>query len=420
MDIQENAQAAAEPAPFQPDLYDYAFENDPIPVLTRLRTEDPVHWSRHGFWFLTRYRDVSAVLKDPARFSSAAAGWGTSNPLARKDGAQSGAEKSLSRSFATSFNQMDPPDHTRIRSLVQRAFSRRSVEERQARIAGVIGELVDTLDRRESFDLVEDFAFHIPIIVASEIIGIPSVDRERFRQAFERTAVLMAPKQSEESWAQGLEAGRWIGRYVRSLIAERRSAPTGDLISALIEAEEEGSRLTEEEMSSAISTIYTAAGTTTERLISSGLLLLLTHPEQWDALKADRSLIDPAMEEMLRFHHPLQSTSTNRRCTADAEIGGKRIRAGDTVRVGLGAANRDPEVFADPDRFDIRRTMPAPILSFGSGPHFCIGAALVRFETRLALEAAADRWPDMKLLTAKPVKDPKRPDRYKEIRVAPR
>jgi pimeloyl-[acyl-carrier protein] synthase len=284
----------------------------------------------------------------------------------------------------------------------------------------VIRELVDALDQRESFDLVEDFAFHIPIIVASEIIGIPSTDREQFRRAFERTAVLMAPKQSEESWAQGLEAGRWIGRYIRSLITERREAPTGDLISALIEAEEEGSRLTEAELSSAISTIYTAAGTTTERLISSGIMLLLTHPDQWEAVKADHKLIDPALEEMLRFHHPLQSTSTNRRCTVDTEIGGKTIRAGDTVRVGLGAANRDPDVFTNPDRFDIHRKMPAPLLSFGAGPHFCIGAALVRFETRLAFEAVVDRWPGMRLLTENPVKDPKRPDRYKELRVAPR
>jgi len=415
------SQAAGEAGPFQPDLYDYAFENDPLPLLNRLRTEDPVHWSQHGFWFLTRYHDVAAVLKDPARFSSAAAGWGANNPLARKDSeGGSGAEKNLSRSFATSFNQMDPPDHTRIRALVQRAFSRRSVEERQGRIEGVIRELINALDKRESFDLVEDFAFHIPIIVASEIIGIPSSDREQFRQAFERTAVLMAPKQSEESWAQGLEAGRWIGRYIRSLIAERRGAPTGDLISALIEAEEDGNRLTEAELSSAISTIYTAAGTTTERLISSGIMLLLTHPDQWEAVKTDRKLIDPALEEMLRFHHPFQSTSTNRRCTVDTEIGGKIIRAGDTVRVGLGAANRDPEVFPDPDRFDIHRKMPAPLLSFGAGPHFCIGAALVRFETRLAIEAALNHWPGMKLLTEHPMKDPKRPDRYKELRVAPR
>jgi cytochrome P450 len=130
---------------------------------------------------------------------------------------------------------------------------------------------------------------------------------------------------------------------------------------------------------------------------------------------AEHALVGPAIEEILRFHHPTQSTSTNRRCTVDVEMGGKTLRAGDTVRVGLGAANRDPAVFADPDRFDIRRKAAVPALSFGAGPHFCIGAALARFEARLAIEAMADRWPALRLVTTAPVKDPRRHDRYREI-----
>jgi cytochrome P450 len=171
-------------------------------------------------------------------------------------------------------------------------------------------------------------------------------------------------------------------------------------------------------MTSAITTIYTAAGTTTERMISSGLFILLSHAEQWRALKADRSLIPSAVDEILRFHHPTQSTSTNRRCTVDVEMRGKTLRAGDTVRVGLGAANRDPNVFDNPDAFDIRRKMSAAILSFGTGPHFCIGAALARFEGLLAIEAIAERMPDIRLITTKPVKDPRRADRYQEILVS--
>lgn len=404
---------------FHPDLHAYDFENDPLPTLNRLRAEDPVHWSRHGFWFLTRYDHVSAVLKDPRRFSSAAAGWGDSNPLAREgsNAAQSKSEQNLSRSLAHSFNQMDAPDHTRIRALVQSAFSRRAVEERRARIVEVIGGLLDAAIAKGTFDLVEDFAFHIPIIIASEIIGIPPADRDRFREAFASAAALMAPKRSEESWAKALAAGKWIGGYLREAVAARRTAPKDDLISALVEAESEGSRLSEPELMSALSTIYTAAGTTTERLISSGIFILLSHCEQWDALKRDRALIAPALEELLRFHHPTQSTSTNRRCTEDVELGGKVLKAGDTVRVGLGAANRDPMVFDDPDRFDIRRRMPAPILSFGTGPHFCFGSALARFEAHLAIEAIADRVPDIELITRHPVKDPARPDRYQEILV---
>jgi len=401
-----------------PDLYDYDFENDPIATLDRLREEDPVHRSRHGFWYLTRYDDCAMVLKDPVRFSSSAAGWGGGNPLARRDGGSGGGsetEQGLSRTLAASFNQMDPPDHTRVRALVVSAFSRRSVEERRGRILEVLNGLLDTAAAKGRFDLITDFAFHLPIIVASEIIGIPTDDREAFRAAFELTGRLMAPKRSEESWAEALEAGRWVGRYVRDLIATRRASPRDDLVSALIAAEDERGALSDAELSSAISTIYTAAGTTTERMISSGLYLLLSHPDQWDALVADRSLVGGAIEEILRFHHPTQSTSTNRRCTEDVALRGKTLKAGDTVRVGLGAANRDPTVFPDPDRFDIRRQMASPPLSFGAGPHFCIGAALARFETRLAIETIADRWPDLALVTTAPVKDPRRHDRYREL-----
>jgi len=413
---------AGEPA-LAPDLYDYDFENDPVETLTRLRTEDPVHWSRHGVWYLTRYDDCAMVLKDPVRFSSAAAGWGGGNPLARPGSADaaaggSAAERGLSRTLAQSFNQMDAPHHTRIRALVVSAFSRKSVEARRDRIVEVISGLLDAAGAKGRFDLITDFAFHVPIIVASEIIGIPTEDREAFRAAFELTGRLMAPKRSEGEWAEALEAGRFVGRYTRDLIAERRADPRDDLISALIAAEDERGALSDPELSSAISTIYTAAGTTTERMISSGLYLLLSHPEQWRALVSDRGLLGGAIEEILRFHHPTQSTSTNRRCTEDVELRGKTLKAGDTVRVGLGAANRDPEAFPDPERFDIARKMATPPLSFGAGPHFCIGGALARFEARLAIEAIADRWPDLTLVTTAPVKDPRRHDRYRELIVA--
>src|SRR5258708_38870506 len=198
-------------AALAPDLYDYDFENDPTPTLGRLRREDPVHWSRHGFWYLTRYDDCAMVLKDPVRFSSAAAGWGGGNPLTRPGSAEAGAggseaERSLSRTLAQSFNQMDAPDHTRVRALVISAFSRRSVEARRDRIVEVIDGLLDAAAAKGAFDLITDFAFHVPIIVASEIIGIPTDDREAFRAAFELTGRLMAPKRSEESWAQALKA----------------------------------------------------------------------------------------------------------------------------------------------------------------------------------------------------------------------
>lgn len=413
---------AAPAAPhWQPDLHSYAFESDPVPTLNRLRAEDPVHWSRHGYWYLTRHADVTAVLKDAATFSSAGAGWGEGNPLAKGGSAEAGsalAEQKIGKSIAQSFNQMDAPDHTRIRRLVQAAFSRRSVEDRRDRIAAVIGELLDAAAAKGRFDLVTEFAFHLPIIVASEIIGIPADDREKFRVALANAEMLMAPRKDEESWQAALASGRWIGSYLRDIIIARRAAPRADLISDLIAAEEQDMKLNDAELRSAISTIYTAAGTTTERMISSGLFLLLSHPDQWRMLLDDPGRIPAALDEILRFHHPTQSTSTNRRCIRDVELGGKTLRAGDTVRVGLGAANRDPEVFTEPDRFDITRRSAASLVSFGQGPHFCIGAQLARFEAQLAFETVLTRFPDLKLVTTAPQKDPARPDRYREIIVA--
>ncbi len=409
-------------AGWQPDLHSYEFESAPIATLNRLRAEDPVHWSRHGYWFLTRHADVMAVLRDAATFSSAGAGWGSTNPLAKQaapSGGGTGAEQNISQSIARSFNQMDAPDHTRIRQLVQKAFSRRTVEDRRDRIEAVIDELLGAAAAKGRFDLVTDFAFHLPIIVASEIIGIPIVDREDFRVALANAEMLMAPRKDEESWRAALASGRWMGGYLRALVGKRRDEPLADLISDLIAAEEQDMKLTDGELLAALSTIYTAAGTTTERFISTGLFLLLSHPEQWRMLVQDRSLIPGALDEILRFNHPTQSTSTNRRCTRDVELGGKLLRAGDTVRVGLGAANRDPAVFEDPDRFDITRRAGTPNLSFGYGPHFCIGAALARYEGQLALEAILDRWPDLRLITTQPEKDPARPDRYREILVSP-
>jgi len=200
------------------------------------------------------------------------------------------------------------------------------------------------------------------------------------------------------------------------LVEARRRNPQDDLISHLIDAEEEGDRLTAPEMMAAIATIFTAAGTTTERMISSGLFILLSHPDHFNALRDDRSLMDGALEEILRFHHPDQSTSTNRRATQDVELQGKVIKAGDSVRVSLGAANRDPARFPDPDRFDIRRS-DNKHLSFGNGIHFCLGSALARSETEVMFNRVLDEMPGLSLVTEAPIKDPRRPDRYKEILV---
>lgn len=401
------------------DLYSYEFQSDPVPHMHRLREQDPVHWSSHGFWFLTRYDDVQMVLRDAGRFSSAGASWGTSNPMAKdaeKAKKQGGDVGKIGNLLRHSFNLSDPPVHTRLRGLVNQAFSRRAADHKRERIEAVAAELVAAAKAKGTFDLVTDLGFHLPIIVASEIIGIPTDDRERFRRSFEEAGVLMMPVKNKEILDRGIAAARWQGQYLKDLVAARRAQPQDDLISHLIDAEEEGERLSAPEMMAAISTIFTAAGTTTERMISSGLFILLSHPEQLEALRADRSLMDGALEEILRFHHPDQSTSTNRRATQDMELRGKSIKAGDSVRVSLGAANRDPARFPDPDMFDIRRS-DNKHLSFGNGIHFCMGSALARSETEVMFNAVLDELPDLTLVTENPIKDPRRADRYQEILV---
>lgn len=423
----------------QPDLHSYDFENDPVGTLTWLRENDPVHWSQHGYWLVSRYEDVRRVLGDAKAFSSSKAGFGANNPLGKTDAAKpknnksstekggkkgdnkdSAAEKSLSKGLALSFNQQDPPDHTRVRALVNSAFSRREITERTDQIEAVIAQLMAAAHAKGEFDLVTDFAFHLPIIVAADIIGIPASDRDLFRRNFELAGRLMAPKRSDEEWAEALEGARWQSAYMSKLISARREDPRNDLISALLQACEEDDRLTGGEVASAIMTIFTAAGTTTERMISTGAYLLLSHPAQLAALRADPSLIDSALEEILRFHHPTQSTSTYRRATCDVELGGKTIKAGDTVRVSLGAANRDPEMFDRPEEFDIQRSTAGAggkHMSFGFGIHFCLGSALARYESKAALQALLLGPQELELVTQTPVKDPSRPDRYKEIRV---
>lgn len=403
-----------------PDLYSYEYQSDPVPYLQKLRAEDPVHWSSHGFWFLTRYDDVQTVLRDAAGFSSAGASWGKSNPVAedaKKAKDQGGDVGKIGNLLRHSFNLSDPPVHTRLRGLVNQAFSRRAAQHRHERIVEVVNDLVDKAKAKGTFDLVTDLGFPLPIIVASEIIGIPTEDADRFRRSFEEAGVLMMPIKNKEVLDRGIAAARWQGQYLKDLVEARRANPQDDLISHLIDAEEDGEKLSAPEMMAAIATIFTAAGTTTERLISSGLFLLLSHPKQLAALKEDRTLMAGALEEILRFHHPDQSTSTNRRATQDMELRGKLIKAGDSVRVSLGAANRDPERFPDPDTFDIRRT-DNKHLSFGNGIHFCLGSALSLSETEAMFNAVLDQMPDLKLITTTPIKDPRRPDRYKEILVS--
>lgn len=390
------------------DLHSLAYQEDPAPWLHRIRREEPVFQTRHGYWLLTRYADVKAALRDP-RFSS---DWARLRGVPPAT-SQEARDKNLIRG---SFNMKDPPEHTRVRSLVNLAFAGLAAERRRSRIQNFARELLDRTGGRREICLVEDFGFQLPIVVAAEMIGIPIEDRLMFRRLFEDAELLFLPGRTTEQEDRGRRALAEEIRYVRTLVQNRKQQPRDDLISELVRAKTQEGALTEDEIISAVVTIFTAAGTTTERLISSGLLALLQHPEEFALLRDDPSLIDGALEEILRWHHPDQSTSTPRWTTEAIRLGSFTIPRHSTVRLSLGAANRDPEQFPEPDRFDIRR-QPNHHLAFGRGDHFCLGATLARLEARIAITMIAENFPDMELLTRKPHRDPRRPDRFARILV---
>ena len=407
------ARPASTPA-WQPDLLAPEYQENPAPTLARLRREDPVHRSRHGYWFLTRYDDVKAALRDP-RFSSDWARRRGGDPI-RSSFPEAPHDRANRELILASFNMRDGEEHTRIRTLVNQAFSRASLESKRERVESLARGLLPAPRQGRELDLVKDFGFPLPMLVSCEMIGIPSDARERFRRSFEEAAVLGVPGRSAAQHARGVAALDWQVAFVRELLEDRRTSPRDDLLSALVEAEEAAQRLSTDESIAAIVTIFTAAGTTTERFVSSGLLLLLQQAGALERLRADRSLLPTALEEILRFHHPDQSTTTPRWVTEDLERRGVPLQRGDTLRFSLGAANRDPEQFPEPERFDLARS-PNRHLAFGRGPHFCLGASLARLVGEVAIGAVLDLGASMELVTTRPRRDPRRIDRYQEIRV---
>jgi len=401
------------------DLHSQAFQEDPAPTLAWLREHDPVHRSEYGYWLLTRYDDVAAAFRDP-RLSSE---WTKKGSLpgiaARERSGVAAADDAFARAQRTvlhSFNMMDPPSHTRIRQLVQQAFTRAAVDEQRGRIEGLVDALIDAGLANGDMDVVTELAFPLTITIASEMLGIPVDARDLFRASFESTERLGDPTATPEQRQRGRDALVWQLDFIADVVEQRRAHPQADLVTALVQAEEQGESLTHAEILAALLTLYTAGGTTTERMISSGMLLLLQHPDQLAMLQADPSLLGGAVTEILRFHHPNQQTSTARLALEPIELRGKVIEAGHTVRLGTGAANRDPSRWVDPDRFDITRPELVS-LSFGQGIHYCIGAPLARLQTQIAIGRLLERCPRVALSGDDIRHDPRRMDRYERIQV---
>jgi cytochrome P450 len=372
--------------PFLPE-----FHADPYPFYRRLREQDPVHQTSMGFWVLTRYDDCVAALRDP-RFGR--------EEFQQMLAAVYGGEESdrLPRSMLF----RDPPDHTRLRALVSKAFTPRVIEQMRDHIQEIVDRLLERAQRQGGMDVIEDLAYPLPVTVICEMLGVPMDDHASIRgwSADIARSLDVIGLPSDPSIAdRGRVARRALADYFRALVPVRRARPQPDLLSGLLAAEEQGDKLTEPEVIAMCLLLFIAGHETTVNLIGNGALALLRHPDQLARLRADPALIPNAIEELLRYDSPVQRTA--RITTTDVEIDGRPIAKGAMVVTALGAANRDPAQFPDPDRLDVTRRDVRHI-SFGYGIHFCLGAPLARVEGQIALGTLLRRAPGLGLAEPSP------------------
>ena len=363
---------------------------DPYPLYAELRARDPVHRSRLlDAWVFSRHADVDVILRDLRRFS---------NDQRKRDPRLRRRRRSLPLPEPTILF-VDPPDHTRLRSLVNKAFTPRAVAALEGRIRGMAGALLDAADDAAGFDLMEVLANPLPVMVIAEMLGVPPDDRAQFKAWSNQRARILEPTISGRELQVAQEAGRSLDACFRTIIAHRRVEPRDDIISALVHVEEAGDRLTERELLAMLRLLLVAGNETTTNLIGNGVLALLRHPDQLRALRDDPGLIPPAVEELLRFDSPVQATL--RLVLEDCEVNGFPLRRGDNAVLLNGAANHDPAAFDDPDRLDVRRGEVNHV-AFGRGIHYCLGAPLARLEGRVALEVLLERYPGLRLLSDRP------------------
>ncbi len=363
---------------------------DPYPKYGELRTKDPVHWSilAHS-WVFSRYEDVDAILRDHRRFSN--------NPRNRRDPRRLQPSTSFPR---RNILFLDPPDHTRLRSLVNKAFTPGAIEALKLHIREIIEKLLDQIEDPASFDVMEAVAHPLPVIVIAELLGVPPEDRVRFAGWSHRLARTLEPMISEEETQDALQAANHFGDYFRGIIDERRAKPRPDLISALVAAEELGDKLDQNELLLMLRLLLVAGNETTTNLIGNGLLALMRHPRQMQMLREEPSLMESAVEELLRYDSPVQVDA--RAALEDMKISSRHIKRGQGIIALIGSANHDPEVFSHPERLDITRK-EASNIAFGRGIHHCLGAPLARIEARIAFEAMLRRFSEIRLATDLPL-----------------
>lgn len=386
--MNEHVQTAqAEPLfnPLSPD-----FIRDPYPHYQRLRSTEPMHVTAFGSFLASRHAEASLVLRD-RRF-----GKDFVDRTIRRYGPNIMKEP-IFRSMSHWMLQQDPPDHTRLRGLVVKAFTARRVEDMRPRIQEVVDQTIDAVIGRGHMDLIEDFAFRLPVTIICDMLGIPNEHREVFyRSSRDGGRILDPVPLSPAEIAEANASNAMAKLYFEQLFELRRKNPGEDLTTQLVQAEEDGSKLTNEELTANIILLFGAGHETTVNLIGNGLLALHRHPDQLALLKARPDLISNAVEEFLRYDSSVQLSG--RVALEDIEdLGGKRIPKGDTVLCLLGSANRDPAIYPDrPDSLDITRPNVRP-LSFGGGIHHCLGAQLARIEAEIAISTLLRRLPELRL-----------------------
>ena len=355
---------------------------NPYPIYRRLQTRDPVHRSRliKG-WVLSRHEDIDAVLRDSRRFGNDRAS--TQDANLRFD-----SEEPRSMLYR------DPPDHTRLRSLVSKAFTPRAVRALRPRVEKIADDLLDSLDGADSFDVIDAIAYPLPVAVISEMLGVPQEDRGPFREWSNDASLSIEPLLDDRRVASTMDALSKLRDYFSDLAERRRADPGEDLVSVLTQIEDEGDRLSHLELQLMLVLLLVAGNETTRNLVGNGLLALLRNPEQLDRLRREPELIGPAVEELTRYDSPVQIDGRSVR--EDTEVGGVPMERGQYLMLLLGAANRDPEAFDDPNVLDVSRERN-PHLGFGRGIHHCLGAPLARMEAEVMLGKLLERFPNVRL-----------------------
>jgi cytochrome P450 len=367
------------------DLLTPEARRDPYPCYARMRRDSPVHRSAQGIWYLTRYADVEAALSD-LRLSN------DRDRMTRAYSALGGDLKAFSRltdRLGRVMSNTDPPDHARLRRLANRAFTARRVEALRDGIQRIVDRLIDeAVAAGPAMDLIEAVASPLPLSVVCELFGIPPEDLPQVKTWFHRFGRLSEDIDKSEAAIEQYE------EYLARLVRRRRADPGDDLISALVATQAQDDRLTDSELLSTCFVLITAGDETTTHLVGNGMLALLRHPDQLARLREDPVLIRTAVEELARFDTPTQAIV--RVAAEDVEIGGRTLREGELAYLFLAATNRDPERFEDPDRLDLTRPGNRH-LSFGNGPHFCLGGPLAKLQAEVAVGTLVRRLPRLRL-----------------------